>query len=216
MQHIPNIGCIIWDFDGTLYQQKPALWDEIRASEIRVIMDVTGWDEKKAKEEFYKIYKVLTPSGTKTVSILTHLTGKQAAIQCTRYVDYAKYLEKDPALSELFAKLSGYVHYMLVNGTVQSVTKGLGLLGLDHHLFSAIVTSEMVGESKPSERGFRYILDQTGLPAGAHLMVGDREAVDLVPAKALGIRTCLVWSTTESAIADVTVPAVYDVASVVG
>lgn len=209
-----DVRVIIWDFDGTLYRQVPALWEEIRASEIRVIQNHTGWTEEKAKEEFYKLYKVVTPSGTKAVAMLSHINPKDAALEGNRYIDYANYLQPDPKLTHVFSKLSGYTHYLLVNGTTASVTKGLSLLGLTVNIFAGIVTSEIVGETKPGTKGFQYILERSGQPAGNHLMVGDREDVDLVPAKKLGMHTCLVWSNTPSAIADMTLPTVYEISGV--
>ena len=74
-----------------------------------------------------------------------------------------------------------------------------------------MVTAETVGTVKPHPEGFRYILGKTGLPPEQHLMIGDREAVDLVPAKQLGMHTCLVWSEKKSAVADITLATVYDV-----
>ena len=59
-------------------------------------------------------------------------------------------------------------------------------------------------------------MDTTGLPPEAHVMIGDRELVDLKPAKTLGIKTCLVWSDVPSDVADVTLSTVYDVPSMLG
>ena len=56
-------------------------------------------------------------------------------------------------------------------------------------------------------------MKKTGLPPEAHLMIGDRELVDLAPAKNLGMHTCLVWSDKKSTIADATLLTVYDVAA---
>ena len=211
-----NISVLIWDFDGTLYRQQPALWDAIRSSEIRVIMNHTGWTETQAKEAFYKIYKVETPSGTKVVSMLAHISNKQSSEESALYVDYADYLKPDPKLSAFLSSLSSFKQYLLVNGTRQSVVKGLMLLGVDRSVFSEIVTSEIVGDSKPSPKGYQYIMEKTGLPSSAHLMIGDREPVDLATAKALGMHTCLVWSDKAGEIAEFTVPTIYAVASVLG
>ncbi len=211
-----GIKVLIWDFDGTLYRQQPALWDAIRASEIRVIMNHTGWTEEKAKEAFYNIYKVTTPSGTKTVSQLANITNQESSTESAVYVDYAGYLFPDPKLAALFSSLSSYTHYLLVNGTQASVAKGLSLLGVRASVFAEIVTSELMGDSKPSPKGYEYIMKHTGLPASSHLMIGDREPVDLATAKTLGMHTCLVWSDTPGAIAEITVPTVYDVANVLG
>jgi HAD superfamily hydrolase (TIGR01549 family) len=216
MQKISDIAVCIWDFDGTMYRQQPGLWESIRESEIQVIRKYTGWSEEKAKEEFYKIYGVITPSGTKATALLTGLSDMQASLETSAGNNYQKYLKKDPKLALLFASLSKVSHYLLVNGTQESVHRGASLLGLDITVFTEIVTSEIIGETKPSQKGFRYIMEKTGLPAAAHLMIGDREKVDLAPAKDLGIRTCLVWQDTPGEIAEVTVPTVYDVPSVLG
>lgn len=216
MEKMQNIEVCIWDFDGTLYKQVPELWDQIHQTEIDVIAVHTGWTTQKAKEEFYKIYKVETPSGTTTVSRITGISHADASRETSARTDYATYLHPDPKLNEMFTQLSGYRHFMLINGSQESVARGLTLLGVDKDIFEEIVTSEIVGETKPSIKGFQYILDKTGVPAVRHLMIGDRELVDLAPAKSLGIKTCLVWSDTESAVADVTLPSVYECANMLG
>lgn len=216
MEKISGLKVLIWDFDGTLYQQIPALWENIRDTEIQVIIDHTGWSGQKAREEFDKIHNVITPSGTKTTSMLAHISNAQASIETSKLTDYASNLKKDDQLTKLFASLSGFTHYMLVNGSQESVARGLSILGVDPSIFTEIVTSETVGETKPSTKGFSYIMQKTGLPPQSHMMIGDREAVDLVPAKALGMRTCLVWSHQKSSVADLTLPSVYDLSGVLG
>ena len=87
--------------------------------------------------------------------------------------------------------------------------KIIKITGLNANIFTGIVTSEKVGVNKPELKGFQYILNKTQLSADEHLMIGDREEVDLVPAKKLGMKTCLVWSNKKSEIADITVKDVY-------
>ena len=48
------------------------------------------------------------------------------------------------------------------------------------------------------------------LAAEEHLMIGDRDPVDLAPAQALGMHTCLVWTDTPGQHADITIPTTYD------
>ena len=216
MMKMQGVSVCIWDFDGTLYKQIPALWDQIHQTEIDVIATHTGWSVEKATEEFYKIYKVETPSGTTTVSRITGISHADASRETSALTDYAKYLHPDPKLSEMFANLSKYRHLMLVNGSQESVTRGLAILGVQKRFFEEIVTSEIVGETKPSTKGFQYILAKTGLAPAAHVMIGDREQVDLAPAKSLGIKTCLVWSDTPSTVADVTLPSVYECVNMLG
>jgi len=131
-----------------------------------------------------------------------------------RYINRKKYLRKDKKLIKLFTKLHNKTHYMLVNGVQKSTLESLRVLGLSTDQFTEIITSEIVGENKPSQKGFRYILEKTKLPPASHLMIGDRDAVDLAPARALGMRTCLVWLDTSGDHADVTLPTVYDISDV--
>ncbi len=205
-----DVKVMIWDFDGTFYHATPEIHAAIRESEYRVIMDHTHWSHEKAVEEFHKVFPAVTPSGTKAVSIITGISVAFAAAQTG--TDLSLFIKKDEKLPILFDTLKSYRHFMLVNGTQHSVQKGLALLGVERSLFEDVVTSEVVGDNKPSEKGFQYILAKTGLPARHHIMIGDREMVDLAPAKKVGMHTCLVWSDTASSIADVTVPTVYDVA----
>ncbi len=216
MKKMQGISVCIWDFDGTLYKQIPALWDQIHQTEIDVIAAHTGWSIEKATEEFYKIYKIETPSGTTTVSRITGISHADASRETSALTDYAAFLHPDPKLNEMFSRLLGYRHIMLVNGSQESVTRGLALLGVRKDIFEEIVTSEIVGETKPSDKGFRYIIDKTGLPPASHVMIGDRELVDLAPAKTLGLKTCLVWSDTKSSIADVTLSTVYECVNMLG
>ncbi len=209
-----DVKVLIWDFDGTFYKPNPELWKKVREAEYRVIMEKTGWNHDKTIEEFNKYYKTVTPSATQTVAHICGMTTTEAALIMEQYYDRRSSVMRDEKLIDLFGKLKNYTHYILANGVRHRLEETLAVLGVPKEMFTEIVTSEQSGENKPSDKGFRYILDKTGLPAAAHLMIGDRELVDLAPAKALGMHTCLVWSETKSIIADFTLPSVYDVATI--
>lgn len=210
-----NVRVLIWDFDGTLYRPNVDLFHKVREAEFQTIMDHTHWSREKTIEEFGKYYKTITPSATQTVAALSKISIAQAAIESEKYFDRVAYLHRDPRLVELFTKLKGFRHYILANGVSAMLKKVLPVLGIPVSTFKEIVTSEIVGVTKPDPKGFLYIMNKTGLPPAAHLMIGDREMVDIAPAKALGMHTCLVWSGTKSTIADVTLPTVYDVSRMI-
>ncbi|MBI5019498.1 HAD family hydrolase [Candidatus Gottesmanbacteria bacterium] len=216
MQKISGVSVCIWDFDGTLYRPTPALTQAIIEADYELIMRHTGWDKAKTVEEFHKIYKVKTPSSTETAAELAGISVQEAAIECELYKDRRPFLSRDQRLIDMFAKLTHYTHYFLVNGIQEKVRESLDVLGVSPDIFREFVTAEVVGVNKPQPDGFRYIMEKTGFPADAHLMIGDRVAVDLVPAKALGMKTCLVWSEVTDSIADVVLPEVYGVVSVLG
>lgn len=213
---LSSVRVLIWDFDGTLYRAVPAFHEAILEAAYLVVMNHTGWNREKTIEEFHKLYKVTTPSSTETAAILCGLPIRQAAIECElAKEDRAKYLSHDQKLIDLFSRLSRYTHYILANGIQEKIIPALEILGVSPTMFVEVVTSEVVGVTKPDPAGFRYIMQKTGLPSEAHCMIGDREAVDLAPAKALGMKTCLVWSETKSDIADITLSNVYDIVNIV-
>ncbi len=207
-----SVRVLIWDFDGTFYEPNPELFHAVRESEYRTIMEKTGWDRQKTITEFEKNYKKVTPSATQTVAKLSGISTTEAALIMENYFDRREYVKPDDKLIRLFASLKHFRHFILANGTARRLKETLLVLGVAESVFEEIVTSEVAGENKPSDKGFRYIMQKTGLPASSHMMIGDREAVDLVPARKLGIHTCLVWSEEKSAVADVTLSTVYEVA----
>lgn len=216
MTTISGIKVCVWDFDGTLYRPIPALSKAIIEADYELIMRHTGWDRAKTVEEFYKIYKVITPSSTETAAMLSGISVREAAIECELYKDRRPFLSRDQRLIDMFAALESYTHYFLVNGIQEKVKESLAVLGVSSDIFREIVTAEVVGVNKPQPDGFQYILGKTGFPPSAHLMIGDRAPVDLAPAKALGMKTCLVWSDEKDTIADAVLSEVYGVASMLG
>ncbi|MCL4360632.1 HAD family hydrolase [Patescibacteria group bacterium] len=204
-----DVRVLIWDFDGTFYRPNPALFAAVRQAEYTTIMAHTGWDYDRTDREFKARYKVTIQSATETVSVLTGQTVAESAVEMERYFDRRDFLKRDPKLISLFRSLHGYRHMILANGVIARHIETLAVLGIPKETFELMVTSETVGVTKPSVEGFRYIMKHTGLPAPSHMMIGDRPAVDLAPARALGMHTCLVWSETPSDVADITLPTVY-------
>lgn len=207
-----NIKVLIWDIDGTLYKPNPRMWKAIFEASFQVIISHTNWPRRKTIAEFNQVYPSQTTSQTAAVALITQLPVAQVAREAETYKDRSRFLKPDPRLVRLFEQLVNFKHYLLVNG-IQAVTKKtLTILGLNEKIFQEIITSEIVGVNKPDSKGFEYILNKTHLPPEQHLMIGDREKVDLLPAKKLGMKTCLVWSKKSSEIADAALTNIYEVA----
>lgn len=215
-----NIKIIIWDFDGTFYPSNKKVVSAMEEGQYHTIMRHKNWTREKAKEEFWKVYPSQTTSGNAAVGFVCGIPTSQAAVENEIGFDRLAFIKKDIRLPEMFLNLKNYRHFILGNGVkanLKKTTMGLGI----SDVFEEIVTSEVVGANKPDPAGFLYIMNKTGLPAKEHLMVGDREAVDLVPAKKLRMHTCLVtWGDSFSELpktgesVDVSIPTVYDLPSV--
>lgn len=211
---LENVQVLIWDMDGTFYPPSPEMIRAVLESAYLTIEKHKGWPRHKTIEEFQKVHDKITVSQTEAVAIICDIPTQTAARETDLLLDRKRFITRDEKLIALFESLTGFRHFILGNGAKQTILQGIAALGLDSKLFDEVVTSETVGVNKPSDNGFRYIMDKTGLPASAHLMIGDRERVDLVPAKALGMHTCLVWAIKPSMIADVTLPSVYELSQI--
>ena len=206
---LSGITTIIWDLDNTLYRRNPQLQKDLREAEISVICRHTRWDRQKSITEFESIHKSVYQSATEASAHLAHIPIPQAAKEMEEYFDRVKFLSRDPRLLDMFGKLKTYEHFILTNGIIEQAVQAIRALGLSAGQFKEIITSEQTGVNKPDPAGFLYIMDRTGKSASAHLMVGDRDEVDIEPAKKLGMKTCFVWG--ESTIADISLQTVYEI-----
>lgn len=206
---LSGVEVCIWDVDGTLYHTRD-LGTHVEESAYSAIMNVMGMTHEEAVEKFSKVHHVITESATEAVSLICRISVGDAAKLTDKYLDRMQFVERDEKLIALFESLRGLDHYILGNGSIGFIEEALDVLGLDRSIFKEIVTSEIVGRNKPNPAGYTYIMDKTGKYTGAHLMIGDREMVDLRMAKELGMKTALVFATEKSTLADVTLPTVYE------
>lgn len=204
---------IVWDVDGTWYSVKGGLADEELRQRCFVISKKLGVSFKKAKELEREMAKK-TKSHTKAVSVLTGMSIMEVLNTVGPRIDRSKFLEKDEKLIEMFENLKNYKHVIVSNMRSQSLYKTMVLLGVDKNIFDFIILPEETGVTKPDLTAFRKVFEKTGLTPAEHLFVGDREEVDIVPAEKLGMQTCFVWG--KSKIADVSIPDVYKLTSLLG
>jgi FMN phosphatase YigB (HAD superfamily) len=211
---LENIKVILWDFDGTLYQLNDTIWKDMYEAQFKVIMNHTGWTYEKAVEEHQKLYKVVYQSGTETAAKLSGITTAAAVLETEQYYDRTKYISYDQKLVDMFAALKNYRHIMFVNGKQSQEEIAIKKLGIPDGTMEKWITPELTGTVKPDPRHTLAALDYTGLPPVDHLIVGDREKVDLISGHILGLKTCLVATTVKSDVADFTLPTVYDLPSI--
>lgn len=108
--------------------------------------------------------------------------------------------------------LEAFTHIIVTNTSRKGTVRTLELLGLPLRIFRGIITADDVSYSKPDLEPYVKALEMTACPPHQHVSIGDREKVDIFPAKKLGMRTILVWGASD--VADVCIPTVYDVPNV--
>tara|TARA_Y100000310_G_scaffold300895_1_gene336914 strand:- start:21 stop:629 length:609 start_codon:yes stop_codon:yes gene_type:complete len=72
-------------------------------------------------------------------------------------------------------------------------------VGIDPALFTHFISSEDIANPKPALDGFQKLVELSNLPAKDILFVGDGVAKEMLPAKEVGLTTCLMWDTSEHA-----------------
>lgn len=103
----------------------------------------------------------------------------------------------DPEIPGVLRQLKDILPVSLFsNIELQGVLLGLDI---DPRWFKHILSSGQVPRPKPALDGFRKIVEMSGIPAGEILYVGDDVGKDVRPAKAVGIKTGLMWKMSAEA-----------------
>lgn len=192
----PHIDSIVFDLDGTLYTcQKLA--DRIFELAVQRVAESRGIDLVEAKklvvgaQERIADLQECPATLTQTCQELG-IPPKELHQILQNDLHPELYLDHDPVLLALLESLAEICNlYIYTNNNLPTARKILALLGVDH-LFSRLFTIEMNWSPKPDPEGLTEVLQQIGGPSDSFLFVGDRHAVDLEPAEALGIDTLLV------------------------
>lgn len=203
---LKDIKVLLWDLDGTLYKSIPELKNERWRIDVDVVSEMLRIPYKEAEKKLLRKVKI-HKSVTRSMSALGCGNEIDILRKVEPRIDRTKYLSHDDKLIKLFRDLSFYRHYILSNILVSCIPPVLIKLGLKPSIFTGFITTEVTKTVKPDPVFFQYALKLIGLPPEQCLVIGDRFDVDLLPAKKLGMKTCLVWG--KSDLVDVVVPDVY-------
>lgn len=88
---------------------------------------------------------------------------------------------------------------IFTNVKTEKIIRTFQAINVKPDWFTHILSGDDVQERKPALDGFYEIVKRSQLPAAQIMYVGDRIDVDIKPAKQVGIKSCLVWSTSSEA-----------------
>lgn len=115
-------------------------------------------------------------------------------------IDQASFYSPVPAVFGTLHKLKNILPISLfTNSKPNNAFRTLEIIGIEKTWFTHIITGDDVKERKPALDGYNLIVKESGLPANSILYVGDRINVDILPAKSVGMKTCLVWGKSDEA-----------------
>ncbi len=207
---------IIWDVDGTLYKSDPEIKKRFREIYAQVVRRKLQVDFSEV-EKWFLLKKKRFKSSTITFLSLGIGSLQQLAEFFDENIIPKLNLRKTKQPKELFEKLKAYKHYALRNGTKKGTIDILRRLGFDFPktdrrrapkpFTSVWGTIDDIGVPKPHPAVFEFtrakifFREMKRLPKSEKeardfasqncLIIGDREEVDLAPARELGFRTLL-------------------------
>ena len=202
-----KIKNLIFDLDNTLYD-----FSKIWKISNKLIFEYLEYDKLTTYEEYFKLYKSVNNKLVKEVLKgnlkIIELRNKRLMLtleqfglnltveDCNFYYEkqFEYILESIAPDEEVNLKIrqlqEKYNMIVLTNGKSYEQRMKLKKLGLEN-IFKLYISGE-THISKPKDKAFINVLESEGLLADETMMIGDSLHHDILPAKKLGLKTCLV------------------------
>jgi len=213
---VRKIKVIGWDLDGTLYPSNHKLNQEIEKRKKEELEKLAGTD---AVRQFGLWHKKLGSS----TKVITKMGGDGLEFYAKLWdsLPLEEYIKRDVGVVEMFERLDDFPQMLVSNSNrLDQIERKLRLIGLESGQFEVIVSTIELGIVKPDPEPFQTAVARLAEKTGREykmeevLYVGDRVRTDIVGAKKVGMRTCLVGRESEKA--DMWLPKVTDLVEWLG
>jgi HAD superfamily hydrolase (TIGR01549 family) len=188
-----NIQALIFDMDDTLYTS-PEFKGAYRQAALSLIAEVKGIDPLETKDLYHRTRTVLAarcgypPSNTLILRELG-IAWEVWKNMTIRTIDPGSFLRRDPELVTTISILSSrYRLGLLTNNHRVHTDRILEILGVGP-FFQAILTVSETGKTKPDRTLCSTMACLLDVLPEKCLAIGDEEGIDLVPARATGMKT---------------------------
>ena len=188
-----DIQALIFDMDDTLYTS-PELKRAYRQAACTLIAEVKGIDRLETEDLYHRTRTLLaarcgyTPSNT----LILHELGiawEAWRDQTIRTIDPGSFLRQDPELMTTLLVLSRrYRLGLLTNNHRVHTDRILAILGVGP-FFQTILTVSETGKTKPDPTLCSTMACLLEVLPEKCLVIGDQEGIDLIPARATGMKT---------------------------
>ena len=201
------VDAVGFDLDDTLYTQTPAIRQTIHAhimARVSADLHISLQETEQTYQRLYPAYQ----SARRTLEALGISEPQQLVQDALEHADIAGSLQTDDRLVSLLRNLQTSYRLFLITGSEQQAShRKLDALGIPLHFFSVCLYAG-AEHRRHDGTAFIYVAQKLGLPLHRMLFVGDREKVDILPAKQLGVKTAIVNAQSEHA--DYQLETIYD------
>ena len=178
---------LLFDLDDTLYSNSAGLMQEISERMNEYMMTRVGIPESEVVElrQYYWRKYGTTLRGL----YIERQIDAQEFLEFVHDIQIARYIQADAQLDAMLARLA-HQKVIFTNAPTSHARRVLDALGIAKHFDRIFDINFIAYESKPTRSGYEKVLSALGARPEECLMIDDT-ARNLVPAKALGMRT--VW-----------------------
>ena len=223
LPRIDGIRAIIFDVDGTLYDQRPLRWKMLRRLVgAHVARPVTGWRTAAVLRAYRRAQEDLRhqPRGNpaaKQAEIASAQTGASPEFvrQCV-----TRWMETEPLPFLPACRYPGLVGFLktcrlrglrlaaLSDYPAEAKLRVLGIA--DAFDLTLCAQSPEIGRFKPDPRGLQVALDRLSVTPEQAIYIGDREEVDAAAASAAGVACVIISRRTRVASGSFSIARGYD------
>lgn len=190
-----KIEAVVFDFDGTIYDNKDLPFHLIKCNLTRLLTLQSERSARKAiksidfgtREAVYKALfeRMAAFCWSKDVAKYERWFHGTYVPQMTAIL--ALYYEPRPLFQELVEALHAQGIKVFVYSDYEAVAEKLTALQIDAKLFDGLLDAAQTGGLKPCKEAFGRMLECFGCEASTSLMVGDRDDTDGEGARSVGM-----------------------------
>ena len=189
----------VWfDLEGTLTIRSDEFNEAHNQLRYETYAEVVGKPlTEELKQEFEKIY---AKHGSNS-SVFRSL-GWASDFWQKRFnsIDKTRYYKPVKNVFTTLEKLKEKVPISIfTNLKPEEIEITLKIINVNKAWFKFIVSGDDIKERKTALDGFYLMIKKSGLPPEEIIYVGDRVKVDVIPAKKVGMKSCLVWDKSNEA-----------------
>jgi len=191
MTHICAIG---FDLDNTLYKVSEPINIQIRAQACKYAAELLKRDYAKTVADFTEQYALTQSASTslQNIGIQSSALAKELVQRALEEANVAKYIEPNKKLADMLLRLKNNYHLFLITGSRHSIAQGkLDALQIPGNVFEMAIYAESKYRREDGS-AFAYVHGKLAAPYKNTIFVGDRETVDILPAKKKGLKTIIV------------------------
>ena len=184
-----DIGHIWFDFSDTLASMERAEFEKMIYG---AYAKATG---KEITPELIADYKALLKEKKSNSAVFTSLGLPSDYLSNAAADRTGMYHLTDIKIPVVLQELKDIIPVSVFSNTRLDVV--LPSLGISPEWFTNILGPDIVKEPKPAPAGFLKMIELSKMPAERILYIGDDVEKDIMPAKAVGLRTGLLWKESD-------------------